>query len=73
VLVRSRVARAFVSRLEADAVHYHAALAFECAVDVRAEGYAMPAAFLAVEIEPGNAYPNRAVSSDIEFAERLSA
>ena len=30
-------------------------------------------AFVAVEIERGNPYPDRAVSTDIEFAERLSA
>ena len=73
VLVRSRVARAFVSRLDADAIYYRAALAFESAIDVRATGYAMPPAFLAVEIAPGNAYPDRAGAGDIEFAERLSA
>ncbi len=73
VLVRSRVARAFVARLEADAIHYRAALAFERVIDVRVTGYAMPAPFLAVESERGNPYPDRAVSTDIEFAERLSA
>ena len=72
VLVRSRVARAFVSRVESSAVHYRAALAFESVVDVRVEGYPMPAPVLAVQIEPGNAYPDRAGSGDIEFAERLS-
>jgi hypothetical protein len=73
VLVRSRVARAFVSRLDADTIQYRAALAFERAIDVRATGYAMPAAFLGVEIAPGNAYPDRACCGDIEFADRLSA
>src|SRR5213592_287410 len=43
VLVRSRVARAFVSRVEAGAIHYRVALAFESGVDVRVEGYPMPA------------------------------
>jgi hypothetical protein len=62
-----------VSRLEANAVHYRAALAFESAVDVRVEGYPMPATVLAVQIEPGNAYPDRAGSGEIEFAEPLSA
>jgi hypothetical protein len=73
LLVRTRVARAFVSRLDANAIHYRAALAFECAVDVRVEGYPMPARVLAVQIEPGNAYPDRAGSGEIEFAEPLSA
>ena len=70
VLVRARVARACVSRLEANVIHYRAVLAFECAVDVRVEGYPMPAPVLAVQIEPGNAYPDRAGSGDIEFVER---
>src|SRR5207302_1872921 len=73
VLVRSRVARAFVARLDADAIHYRAALVFDRAIDIRAAGYSLPAAFLPVEIERGNAYPDRPVSTDIEFAERLSA
>jgi hypothetical protein len=72
ILVRARVARAWVSRLEANVIHYRAALAFECAVDVRVEGYPMPAPVLAVQIEPGNAYPDRVGSGDIEFTERLS-
>jgi hypothetical protein len=59
-----------VSRLDANAIHYRAALAFECAVDVRVEGYPMPATVLAVAIEPGNAYPDRDGSGDIEFAKR---
>src|SRR5580765_1630243 len=72
VLVRARVARAFVSQLNPSAILYRAALAFECAVDVRVEGYPMPATVLAVQIEPGNAYPDRAGSGDIEFVERRS-
>jgi len=73
VLVRSRVARAFVSRLEADEVEYRAALAFDRAIDVRADGYVMPAAALPPEGGEGNRYPHRPPSGDIEFAERLSA
>jgi hypothetical protein len=73
VLVRSRVARAFVSRLEAGAVHYRAALAFDHTIDVRADGYAMPMAALPPETAPGSSYPHRAPPGDIEFAEPRSA
>jgi hypothetical protein len=73
VLVRSRVARAFVWRLEADAIHYRAALAFDRSIDIRADGYAVPVAFRPPEIEPGNRYPDSAAGGDIEFAEPLSA
>lgn len=41
VLVRSRVARCFVAALQADAVTYRGALAFERLVDI---GYVVPAA-----------------------------
>ena len=73
VLVRSLVARAFVWQLEADRVQYRAAFAFERAIGIRAAGYAMPAPFLAAEIERGSTYPDHTVSADIEFSERLSA
>jgi hypothetical protein len=72
VLVRSRVARAYVARLEADAVHYRAALAFERPLDVRADGYVMPAMMLGVDNDQGSGYPIQRVPADIEFAERLS-
>ena len=73
LLVRCRVARAFVVKVEPDAVHYQAAFAFERAVDVRAAGYALPAPFLASETERGTRYPDRPASSDIEFADHPSA
>jgi len=72
VLVRSRVARAFVWRLQADAVHYRAALAFDRAVDVRADGYAVPMAALPAPREQGTPYPHRRQPGDIEFAEPAS-
>lgn len=72
VLVRSCVARAFVCRLAADAVHYRAALAFDRAIDVRADGYQVPARVLPPDIPRGSDYPQRIVSGDIEFAEPLS-
>jgi len=73
VLVRSRVARAYVSRLDADCIQYRAALAFDRALDVRADGYVLPAVFAGVEIGSGTRYPATAVVRDIEFQERLSA
>ena len=73
VLVRCRVARAFVTGLQADAVHYRAALAFERAIDICAAGYAVPAPFLASETERGMSCPHRSASSDIEFTDAPSA
>lgn len=72
-LVRCRVARAFVVKLAGDAVHYHAALSFDRIVNVRVEGYAVPAPALGSAAERGMAYPDRASSGDIEFAESLSS
>jgi len=73
MLVRSRVARAFVARLEADAIHYHAALSFDRALDVRADGYVMPAVLAGGERDAGTRYPLHGVANDIEFAERVPA
>lgn len=73
VLVRSRVARAYVSRLDADTIQYRAALAFDRALDVRVEGYVMPALCLGAGVAEGSRYPAESLSTDIEFRERLSA
>ena len=67
ILVRCRVARAFVVRLDPDAVHYQAAFAFERAIDVRTSGYGLPSPRLASEGDRGSRYPDRPGSSDIEF------
>lgn len=72
-LVRCRVARAFVVKVEPDAVHYHVAFSFERAVDVRAAGYALPSPLLASETERGTPYPDRPSSRDIHFADVPSA
>lgn len=72
MLVRSRVARAFVVRVEPDAVHYRVAFAFDRAVDVRAAEYALPAPLLAPEMQRGMPNPDRSSSCDIEFAEAPS-
>jgi len=73
VLVRSRVARAFVVTVEPVAVHYRVAFSFDRAVDARAAGYAVPSPVLAPEIQSGIPYPDRPSSCDIEFAEPPSA
>ena len=73
VLVRARVTRAYVWQLQADAVDYHAALAFEQAIDVRPAGYAVPFAPLEAGEALGTAYPRGEPSSEIEFTDRLSA
>lgn len=71
-LVRCRVARAFVVKVDADALHYHAALSFDRVVDVRVDGYAVPAPLLESAMDRGMAYPDRPSSGDIEFAEPQS-
>jgi hypothetical protein len=69
MLVRCRVARAFVVTIQPDAVHYQVAFSFDRALDVRAAGYALPSPLLASETELGTPYPHRPSSRDIEFDE----
>jgi hypothetical protein len=73
VLVRARVARAFVVTVKPDAVRYQVAFSFDSAIDVRSAGYALPSPLLAHETEPGMPYPDPPASRDIEFAEAPSA
>ena len=73
VLARSRVVRACVVHLTADSIRYQAALAFERALDVHLEGYALPDTFRGLEVDAGNRYPPAAVRGDIEFADVPSA
>ena len=73
VLVRGRVARAYVYRLQPDAIYYRAALAFEQAIDARTCGNSPPAAIVSPASPRGTPYPARTGDSDIEFTERLSA
>jgi hypothetical protein len=68
-LVRSRIARAFVVKIEPDAVHYQVAFSFDRAIDVRAAGYAVPSPLPALETARGMPYPDRPASRDIEFTE----
>jgi hypothetical protein len=67
VLVRSRIVRALVWRLEPDLVCYRTALSFEIPVDaevgpssprIESAGYSLPAEILGNETAPGTHYPN---------------
>ena len=64
VLVRSRIVRAFVSGLQADAVSYHGALAFDRLVDVAAAGYAIPEVLLDAVAASGSPYPPAAATGE---------
>ena len=68
VLVRARVARAFVAIVRPDAVHYRVAFSFDHPVDVRSAGYALPSPLLAGETERGMPCPDPPASRDIEFS-----
>jgi len=72
-LVRARVTRAYVSRLEADEIDYRAGLAFDRAVDVDPGGYPVPPTATVCSAPAGIGYPGGAASGEIDFIERLSA
>jgi hypothetical protein len=72
-LVRSRVVRAFVYRLQPDAIYFRSALAFDQPVDTRASGYVQPSALVSLPNAQDKAYSNRSDSGDIVFDERLTA
>ncbi len=57
VLVRSRVARAYVCDLTAESIRYRAGLAFETAVDTT--GYVIPVILAVESSSPGSAYPGQ--------------
>ncbi len=57
VLVRSRVTRARVCHLEADAVRYRGAIAFDQPIDSGPAGYGIPAVLLEAEPPSGISYP----------------
>ena len=73
VLVRGRVARAYVCQLQPDAIYYRAALAFEQAIDARTCGHSPPAMLVSPASPRGTPCPARTGDSDLEFTERLSA
>lgn len=57
LLVRSRVVRAYVSMVRADAIRYHGALLFDQAVDTSPYGYSVPGVLGAPPLDPGSSYP----------------
>ena len=57
VLVRSRVARSFVSEVRSDAVTYRAALAFERRLDTAPNGYQLPGSRPRPVADSGPHYP----------------
>jgi hypothetical protein len=73
VLVRSRVTRAYVSALEADAIRYRGALAFDRVVDTSAIGYAIPDVLIAVGEPEGIDYPILTARTIDGLEDRLSA
>jgi hypothetical protein len=72
VLARTRVARAYVCRLQSDAICYRAALAFEEPIDTRASGYEISAALAGLP-PASQTDPDRIGGSDVAFDERLTA
>ena len=73
VLVRSRVARAWVCALEKDGPVYRSALAFQQAVDTSDPGYVMPGPAPGTGAAEGSGYPATAASAVPIEPERLSA
>lgn len=68
VLVRTRVIRSFVWRLEPDAVCYRSALAFDVNVDTEAlsdNGNAVPGEFPNDTAAPGIGYPDNEVETRV--------
>ena len=72
-LVRSRVVRTFVYRLQPDAIYYRAALAFDQAVDTRPCGSLVPAVLVSLTSGQEKGYADRSDSGDIVFDERHTA
>ena len=69
-LVRSRMARAYVCRLQPDAIHYRAALAFDHPIDASACGNAR---LSVLAPSPGAPHQAHSHSADIVFSERFIA
>jgi hypothetical protein len=70
VLVRTRVVRAWVWRLEPDCVQYRAGLAFDTAVDTEADGYAVPDGPGSASSREGTSYPDPEIGSPFGSRER---
>ncbi len=72
-LVRSRVARAYVCRLQPDAIHYHAALTFDHSIDASSCVSAIPSVLAALPGTPGAPHVVHNHKADIVFDERVTA
>ena len=74
VLVRSRVVRAYVAELRANAVRYRGALAFDRAIDTsRATGNALPPSVAVHRRDPGSDYPVSGSSTVAPNEHRMTA
>jgi hypothetical protein len=73
VLVRSRVVRCWIAALNASAVAYRGALAFDRHVDTTAPGYAIPEAAHALADPGGPDYPSSGRQELPTPAQRLCA
>jgi hypothetical protein len=73
ILVRSRVVRASVSRLDEGGVTYRCALAFEQPVDTSVSGYGVPDVQLSAPLPLGTTYPPTHTVANRLDEERLSA
>jgi hypothetical protein len=73
VLVRVRVARAFVWHLLPDAIYYRVALAFEQPIDARMCRPSMPPGLVSLPTPEITPLADRAADGDITFTEPLSA
>ena len=72
ILVRCRVVRAFVHRLDADLVFYRVGLTFERTVDV-SPGYALPSPFSSDHGQPGIDYPEPLPAAGVVDRQAASA
>lgn len=72
-LVRSRVVRAYVCHIRADAVRYRGAIAFDRAIDTSAAGYVIPEVLAAPSSSSGSPYPGGPPGTDVPLDERMSA
>jgi hypothetical protein len=73
VLVRCRVVRACVSRLDVDGVTYRSALSFEHPIDTTVAGYSMPDAARSAPSPQGTPYPLQPPVQEGRSEQRLSA
>ena len=64
-LVRTRIVRCVVWRLQADVVCYRTGLAFETSVDTEADGYPVPAESRAMAGGQGNPYPESELQNHV--------